>query len=295
MQPWFTWFSASHTTIPDGVQIADGMFNDHSCLRVLFGGFWTAMTADGPMEFDPGEQGMTLYFGPHSKVMPITVRGEFKVITVHLAPGAGSVMGGPRQVDMIDRIVDQDENAGRGQFSSRFDPDAGPQEWLAVFERELAKFLEVNRTSRPDDLTLAFEQCTLVDPSFSLARFAEEQGVASRTVERTIQRDYGLSPKQVQRRARALDLVAALLGVAMEEEEAALRLRYFDQSHQNREIRHFFDTTPGKLAAGAHPLLRLSLETRQARRLAAIDAKPLGALPPWRDPGAEPAQKQGEA
>ena len=49
------------------------------------------------------------------------------------------------------------------------------------------------------------------------------------------------------RRARALDMAAVLLGVALEEEEQELRLRYFDQSHLIREMRHYFDMTPGQL------------------------------------------------
>lgn len=288
LEPWFVWFSATDAEIPDGGQIADGMFNDHAVIRILFHGHWTARTRDGLMTFTPGDRGMTLYFGPQTKVMPITGRGRIKVISVHLAPGAASMLGGPCQEEMIDRIANHDELAGHGSLSSRFDPGGTPLDWLHSFERELRKFVEIRATKKPDPITLAFEHQTLVNPSFTLRDFAAGQGCSVRTVERAVKRDYGLSPKQVCRRARALDMASALLGVAMEEEEAALRLRYFDQSHLIREIKAFFGMTPQELRDGNHPFLRLNLEVRQARRVQALSLLPPGVIEPWRDPTAEP-------
>lgn len=288
LAPWFSWFSATHARVPEGVVIHDGMLNDTTCVRIMFGGRWTAQTRDGPRVFEPGTEGMTLYFGPQSRLLPITAEGHFKVITVHSAPGAATVLGGPKQAEMIDRIVDYDEIVGHGRVSQRFDPDATPQQWLETFEYELRKFIEINRTDEPDPLTCTFERQTLVDPTFQTSDFAAEHGVAVRTVERTVMRDFGLTPKQVGRRARALDMAAALLGVAMEEEEADLRLRYFDQSHLIREMRYFFECTPTKMQATPHPLLRLNLEVRQARRVNALSLLPPGTIEPWRDPDAEP-------
>jgi AraC-like DNA-binding protein len=109
-----------------------------------------------------------------------------------------------------------------------------------------------------------------------------------------VARDFGISPKAVQRRARALDMAAALLGVARSEEEAQLRLRYFDQSHLIREIRHFFGMRPTDLSNGAHPLLRLNIESRQMRRLRALeelDERTSAGAIPWRDPTREPQIK----
>lgn len=288
LAPWFTWFSVTDAEIPDGHQIVDGMFNDHAIIRIMFCGHWTAQTRDGEVVLDPGEKGMTVYFGPQTKVMPIVGSGKIKVLSVHLGPGAASVLGGPRQEDMLDRIVDHDKLVGHGSLSSRFHIDGTPHEWLKTFEHELRKFLQINDTAPPDPITLAFEHETLANPSFALTEFAARQDCSTRTVERIIKRDYGLSPKQVCRRARALDMAAALLGVAMEEEEAELRLRYFDQSHLIREIKAFFGTTPQELRNGNHPFLRLNLEVRQSRRVQALSLLPPDTIEPWRDPTAEP-------
>lgn len=288
LKPWFGWFSVTDAEIPDGSMISDGMLNDHAVIRILFEGHWTAQTRDGEMVFDPGEKGMTLYFGPQSKILPITGRGKIKVLSVHLEPGAAAMLGGPCQTELLDRIVDYDKLVGHGSLSSRFDPNGSPQDWLATFEFELRKFLEINGTPEPDPITHAFELQTLANPSLSIKKFAEEHECSTRTVERIIKRDYGLTPKQVCRRARALDMASALLGVAMEDEEAELRLRYFDQPHLIREIRAFFGTTPHALREGNHPFLRLNLEVRQSRRVKALELLPPGTIEPWRDPTAEP-------
>lgn len=264
------------------------MLNDHACLRIMFGGRWTAQTRDGHEVFEPGEAGISLYFGPQSRMLPISVEGSFKVITVYLAPGATTAVGNPPQTEVIDRILDFDAMVGHGRLSARFDPQAPPNEWLDRFETELRRLLVTLGQHQPAPLSVAFEQQMLVNPSFASLEFANRYGVSPRTLERTILRDFGLRPREVRRRARALDLASLLLGVAMAEEESKLRLRYADQSHQIREIRHFFRCTPGQLQSRPNPLLRLNLEVRQTRRVEALALLPPDTIGPWRDPTAEP-------
>lgn len=289
LKPWFCWFSVTHAEVPQGHRVHDFIFNDLATIRILFGGRWEIETADGFKVFEAGDRGLALFFGAHSRRMPVSIEGRFKVLSVQLAPGASAVMGGPGMSATMDRVLDHDELAGHGRLASRFDPDGAPGEWLEAFEVELGKFVSRNNTRRPDALTMAFERCVLAHPETTICGFAREHGVTTRTVERAIGRDYGISPKQVLRRARALDLAAALLGVARESEDGELRLRYFDQSHMIREIRHFFGVTPMGLREGTHPLLRLTAETRQARRLEALQRPRDAGLQPWRDPTAEPA------
>jgi len=83
---------------------------------------------------------------------------------------------------------------------------------------------------------------------------------------------------------------AVLLGLGLEEDEQEMRLRYFDQSHLIREMRHYFDMTPGQLHNRPHPLLAITAEIRQARRLEALARIGAGENFPWRDPAAEPEE-----
>ncbi len=261
------------------------MLNDHPAIRVLFGAHWTAETADGTFDYNSDEDGQTLFFGAHSRRMRLIVHGSFQVITMNFAAGAAQAMGGKSANMLIDRIADYDELVGHGRFSTRFASHMSANDWLDIVEGEVRRFLTKNASPQPDPLTSAFENACITQPDFTIADFAAQHRTTVRRLERIIRRDYGISPKHAQRRARALDMAALLLGVTREEEEAEMRLRYFDQSHLNREMRHFFDMTPGQISNDPHPLLRITMEIRQSRRLEMLSQS---GPAPWRDPSAEP-------
>ena len=102
-----------------------------------------------------------------------------------------------------------------------------------------------------------------------------------RKLERIVRRDFGLPPKQVMRRARALDMASHLRGVADMSEADELVLRYYDQSHLIREFMALFGMTPSQFVATPQPILTLALESRQARRLELIERIAPGAARPW--------------
>lgn len=281
IRDWFYWLSVSELELPDGATLHGGMLTDHTCLRILTGGKWTARTAEGEQEFDPGEEGLALYFGPQTRYMPLSVTGSFRILTLHLRAGATTVIGGPDQVEARDRIFVHSELSGHGNLATRFDPAASDAAWMDAMERELVLFLERRDVRLPDALTTAFERRTLSQPDMSIGAFAKELGISARTLERTVSRDYGLPPKKVLRRARALDMAASLLGVVDPAEEEELQLRYFDQSHLIKEIRHFFGMTPSDLSGNPHPLLRNNLEIRQTRRLEAMGRWTPDEPVPW--------------
>ena len=136
---------------------------------------------------------------------------------------------------------------------------------------------------RPEPVIEAFDRAVLADPNLSLAAFAEEHAVTRRTLERKIKRAFGLTPTQVLRRARALDIAAHLRGVADDAEAEEIALKFFDQSHMIREFKTFFGMTPRAFAATPQPFMTLTLEARQARRLEVLGRAMPGELPPWRE------------
>ena len=290
--PWFYWISVAEGELPDGVTVPCGILGDQACMRLLWGGTWTANTMDGHQIFEAGEEGLTLYFGPQTQLMPVTVTGSYKAITIHLTTGAPPILGGPSQAEMRDRVILHEDLVGHGKLTSKIPVDQPYEEWLLAIEKQLRRFLSTTSRRMPDPVSLAFERECLAAPDFAIGEFAAAQDISCRTLERTVKRDFGMSPKLVQRRARALDMAAILLGVGRAQEEPEMRLRYFDQSHLIREMKKFFDMGPGELAKGAHPILRLNLESRQRRRLKALEeleALETSGVAPWRDPLAEPS------
>ncbi len=294
LHPWIMRIGVTDVTLPPGQTIVCATFSEHPVMRIIFGAAWTAETANGRMEYEPGEDGLALYFGPNTRHMPLTAHGSFRVLTINCAPGAGAVFPyAPPPETSADRIYWLDPIMGGNAVLPGYRPGDDKRAWLDRAEDQLAAALLAARPKAPEPLMTAFETLCLTDPGASLDDFASNNAVTRRTFERAIKRGWGVSPGAALRRARALDMAAVLLGVALEDEEQELRLRYFDEPHLIREMRTYFDMTPGQLKGQPHPLLNITMEIRQSRRVEALARIGAEEPRPWRDPRAEPAPPTG--
>lgn len=289
LRPWIIRIGVTDVTLPPGQKIECCTFSEHPVMRIIFGSPWSAETAGGRMEYEPGDDGLALYFGPNTRQMPLIAHGSFRVVTISCAPGAGEVFAyAPSPEESADRIYWLDPIMGGNALLPGYRPGPDKRAWLDRAEDQLAAALLAARPKAPGPLMTAFETLCLTDPGASMAAFASSHLVTRRTFERAIRRGWGVSPGAALRRARALDMAALLLHVALEEEEQELRLRYFDEPHLIREIRRYFDMTPGQLKNQPHPLLNITMEIRQSRRVEALARIGADDPRPWRDPKAEP-------
>lgn len=288
LRHWLMRIGVTSVDMPKGASIECASMCEHPVLRMIYGAKWTAHTAEGVQEFDPGNHGLALYFGPETRAMKLKVHGSFRVVSINCTSGFAHNFDLPDASETLDRIIPIDPLTGSSTPHHGHRPQDDAQAWLESIEAHLHERIHAAGFDEPHGLLEEFEWLCLTDPGANLADFADANATTRRTLERTISRHWGVTPKFALRRARALDMAAALLGVADHEEEPELRLRYFDQSHLSREMRHFFDQTPGDLQTGECPLLRITMEIRQARRLEALTKLAEDETPPWRDPDAEP-------
>ena len=278
LAPWIGRLYAIKVDTPADYQLRCGVFNDAGMVHVHLSGKWV---------MQPGEPAQaigfhTVFSGPHTRLMPVEVTGGFISVGYFLRPGAATLLGGLRMVDCLDLVTPAAELGPAAVWSEAdFDHDAPPEQWFAVIENGVRRWLAENSRPAPDEITARFELAAFADPSISVAEFAAECGLAERTLERLVRRDFGLSPKQVLRRARALDMASHLRGVADASEGEALALRYYDQSHLIREFTTLFGMSPRQFVATPLPILTLGLELRQCRRLAAIKRLGPDAARPW--------------
>ncbi|MXO65779.1 helix-turn-helix domain-containing protein [Altererythrobacter endophyticus] len=265
---------------PEDTFISCGMCNDITYIRMLMKGKWTAETADGTGHYEK----QALLFGPHSHRMPITCTGPIATVGIGLRPGALHAITRLRSDQIVDRILPVEEfGLAQQDFTGALEPGSTPEDWLEIAENALIRLIDAKGARRPDPLCTAFDQACFANPNLSVSDFSDRHDVGIRRLERLVKRDFGLTPKQVLRRARALDLASQLCGVADSKEEAETLLRYCDQSHQIREFATFFGATPHQFAIHAKPLLTLNLETRQSRRLEELARIEPDDRPPWRD------------
>lgn len=265
-------------------------FSANPAIRVFLKGKWTVETADGPFQFDTASGSRTVYFGPQTKAMPVRVDGPMQFLLLQFHPGAPPLDQSLTHTQMLDRVECFDEGLPDDIRQAGYGPSENREAWLDHFEGHTRRVLFDRVAEEPPELALATYRRILTDPSTGVDEMARDFGISRRTLERQVKESFGISPKKVIRRARALDMAAALFGVAMPQEEAEFRLRYFDQSHMTREINEYFGMAPGVLSRQDAILLRIDLEVRQMRRLEAMGELGIEHVP-WRDPYAEPTSR----
>jgi hypothetical protein len=278
LAPWVARLYVTKVDVPADYTLQCGLFADTSCIRVQLRGTWTAGTRDGlrhAME-------AALFFGPNSRSMPVGVTGSFTSVGLLLRPGACHALFGLTVPDYLDRF-DAVEVLGfsSAAWMAQFAPDATPEDWCLAMEAQMRAAIAWRGAVEIDPVTARFEAAALADPSIAVGEFAERNGIPQRRLERIVRRDFGIPPKQVLRRARALDMASHLRGVADAAEADTLALRYYDQSHLIREFTALFGISPRQFVEQPQPLMTLSLETRQARRLEMIERIAPGGVRPW--------------
>lgn len=278
LAPWIARLYATVVDVPSGHRLECGLFNDTSIFRIQLKGHWAAQTADGEVA---GERN-ALFFGPQTRLMPIMVTGSFTSVGIALRPGTGHALRRSKTADYLDRVVPCDELGLPGEAALQMlERESDPENWLQLLEGLIRRIVDAAGGETPDPITTRFETLAFADPTASIAEFARDCGIDQRRLERIVRRDFGMPPKQVLRRARALDMASSLRGVADQAEAEELHLRYYDQSHLIRDFTQLFGVSPRQFVASPQPILTLTLESRQARRLELIERVAPGGVRPW--------------
>ena len=280
LRPFVSRIYATNMLAESDNRVECGIISDMPAVRFIFGGHWQGRSEHGDVDHGRG----VFFYGPQTRRLPATVTGGFSTVSVLFQPGALAAMNGPAVEDYLDRMAPLNA-AWDGQdpgLIDRFSPDEPVTTWIERAEGWLLDLVRRVGAPPPDPLTAAFDRASLVDPNIRITDFSELHGISPRTLSRRITRDFGLSPKRVLRRARALDLAASLRGLAPDGERDLPSMKYYDQSHMIREFSEICDTTPGVFATTPQPILTMTLETRQMRRLEALGILQPGQTPPWR-------------
>lgn len=278
LEPWVGRLYVSIVDTPPDHRLDCGLFSDFACIRIQLRGRWEASTADGLRTSTRA----AMLFGPHTRRMPISVTGSFTSVGISLRPGACHAFKGPEITALTDRLATFAElGMDEEEWLSLFDPDGTPEDWILAMEDAMRRMIADRATRMPEPLSARFEAAAFSDPTVSVGQLAQDIGVEQRRLERIVRRDFGMPPKQVLRRARALDMASHLRGVADRDEAESLMLRFYDQSHLIREFNALFGMSPSQFAQRPQPLMTLGLETRQSRRLESIQRLAPGEIKPW--------------
>jgi AraC-like DNA-binding protein len=120
-----------------------------------------------------------------------------------------------------------------------------------------------------DKKAAPFEFTTIVDDWLNdhidpdVDQLATKTGLSSRQLERVTRLYYGMPPKKLARKYRALR-AAQVLAAGDSLDDTGMALAFYDQSHLIREVKAFTGLTPGQLKSGESELTQLTMDGRRS-------------------------------
>jgi AraC-like DNA-binding protein len=211
---------------------------------------------------------------PLSRATPIMVEGPFHAFGAALTPLGWAALTGLHAGEWRDRLLpaasvlgpEIDALGERLIAAYRLNTASGRDCALAVGEFIGRNLKPVN----PRHLELIAATAQWLGASFN-PEVSELSGVAdysARQVQRLVERYFGLPPRALARKYRALRAAALLSAPQLSlEDESAIAEAFFDQSHLIREIAHFVGRTPARLRDRSTPYLSEMIDPRNLREL----------------------------
>ncbi len=230
-------------------------------LRFLLEGSATVSFADGNSY--PAEE--TVLQGPSSGAMHFDVNGPFRMFGVGILPAGWAVATRKSAADYLDKVVPANE-----VFTAEIDKNLDYLRGCQTPERMVAWADKIFRALRPrlkpetEKFTRMVDQWLSSEPSPPVSALMAAAPQSSRQVLRSVNKLYGMPPKHLARKYRALRAARAY---AEQNEEELIELvdAFYDQSHMIREVKFFAGVTPTQLRVGEGETARLIDQRRDLK------------------------------
>jgi AraC-like DNA-binding protein len=246
--------------LPSDFRLQDHLLSENAFVRILIRGDWKAETAPGQWT----SAGPVVLFGANALPFPVAVTGPFTVAGFAIRPSGWRSLFAESASDYADTMVPL-AYAWGDTANSLWDAVKGHPEddfIVAAMEHAISAQMDKIGLYQRDPQMAMFEVIARTDSTKRVEDAAAEIGMSTRQLERRCLASFGLSPKAVLRRSRFLDMATAMRGFSTPSEKELAALRYFDQSHLNREFRHFTGQTPRQFRLSVTPLLTAGLKLR---------------------------------
>jgi AraC-like DNA-binding protein len=247
--------------MPADADIRDIMIAETAFIRIPLRGDWYIEGETG--EWEPA-QGPKL-FGANSKGFPLRVVGSFLILGCAIKPsGWKSLFNCPAHL-YTDRMAPLEEVWGEiaTEMMAHISADQTDEELVAILNAAITKQIERVGLRQIDAQIEHFETRGRIDSTIRIDDAASDIGLSVRQLERRCLESLGMTPKTFLRRCRFLDMAMTMRGFSHPNEEDLAALRYFDQSHLNREFKRFVGMTPKTFQNGYTPLMTAGLKLRK--------------------------------
>jgi AraC-like DNA-binding protein len=186
--------------------------------------------------------------GPTSGPVRAINRTPTRLYGFGMMPAGWATLMGAEADKLTDRAIDAADLFGGwiDEFADALEAAAGTEERLILGNNFVREILKKNEPA-PVWFTRTVDQWLTQTPSPQVPDLVHATGMSIRSVERMTKHYYGLSPRMLARKYRAVRAASALArGEALD--SAQLGDAFYDQSHLIREIKRFAGATPGQLS-----------------------------------------------
>ncbi|MBK5264284.1 MAG: helix-turn-helix transcriptional regulator [Alphaproteobacteria bacterium] len=264
LAPYITRHYIFSAAFPGDFELVDQLLAENALVRILQLGDWAA-------EVEPGvwrDGRKVVLFGANSKPMRVRVRGAFRIIGFAFRPCGWRGLFHQPASEFANQMLPLADIWGDAA-DRLYDHAAGLTEdadIIAVVESEIVRRLDYIGTGQIDAAMRVFESIARHDSKRQVQDVVAHLGLSERQFERQCLIGFGHTPKLILRRSRFLDMATAIRGLGDPSDEELAALRYFDQSHRNREFRRFIGMTPSQFAHTPTPLFTAGLQFRLERK-----------------------------
>lgn len=261
LAPYIRRFYVLEAALPESMVIEDFLLAETAFVRCLLQGDWAGEVSPGVWD-RPSD---TLFFGANQKPFRVRVKGPFHVVGFAIRPGGWRALFTAPHHRFRDQLLPLEDLWGDLATTMlhglRQTSDEASK--IACMEQVIRDRLDTVDRREQDQVMARFETIARTDSTMLVEEAARLADLSTRQLERRCRDTFGLTPKAVLRRSRFLDMATALRGLSSPTESDLAALRYFDQSHLNREFKRFTRMTPRQFKAANTPLHDAGLKLRE--------------------------------
>lgn len=245
----------------------------HDCLPAAVGYLAVNLSGTGLLHFangrtEPSHEAM--FLTPTTAAVRIALQGPWHMVGAALSPLGWAALTGLHAGSVADRVLPAsqvlgalaDELVPMLRMAERGDPARA-----AILAEVIGARLQPVKP-RHVQVIAAIAEWLSSDFDPPVSALPKRANYSIRQVERLCERYFGVPPKQLARKYRALRVAAMLQAPDTSPEQvAALKELYFDQSHLIRDMRHYLGRTPNRIFDGSAPLLNATSSVRGYREV----------------------------
>lgn len=214
-------------------------------LRFILDGYGVLHFANGTSRKCEG----AFFVGPTSAAVRYEVHGPFRMIGMGVQASGWGALTGHNAADFVDDVIAADKIIpGATDILEALRQCSSSEDIIACADNMLTKIIE-DAPITTQEFTDIVDDWLASHPSPNVCDLHQRSCLSERQLTRRVKQLYGMPPKYLSRKYRALCAARALIG-ADEDEADFLRSAFYDQSHMIRELKLFAGTTPGKLRDG---------------------------------------------